>query len=174
MRGTIQRSVVVFVGLLLLAALVAGALGRLALPERVYTVAEIQAAVRQHPSVWVGRSVVVQGHIAGWLSTSNCAGSGDQGFITCPRRATVWVQMGMGSPNWTITLPPGRRPRILSGLGPSLPPWLYTLPIVGPLVAQFVPPPGPDDVTVRVRLTQPTATQVLNPDTRSDGVLLVP
>ncbi len=176
MRGAMKRPLFVFVGLLLLAGLVGiiGIVGgQIALPERVYTVAEIQADVRQHRSAFLGRTVWVRGPIAGWLSTVNCVGGGYQGFDTCPRRATVWVQMGAAHPNWTITLPPGPRPQGPPGQGPSLPPQLYTLPIVGPLVTRLVPPPGPNDVTVRVRITQPTTTQVLNPDTHSDGVLLV-
>jgi len=170
----VKRLLLVFVGFLLVAGLVGTLVGRLALPERVYTVAEIQAEVRQHRSVFSGRMVWVRGNVAGWLSTLNCAGGGNLGFVTCPRRATVWVQMGTASPNWTITLPPGVRPQIVPGQGPSLPPGLYTLPIVGRMLAAFIPPPGPNDVTVRVRITQPTATRVLNPDTYSDGVLLVP
>ncbi len=177
MRGPIKRLLFVFVGLLLLAGLVGiiGIVGgRIALPERVYTVAQIQADLRQHRAALLGRTVWVRGPIAGWLSTVNCAGSGYQGFITCPRRATVWVQMGTARPYWTITLPPGPRPQGPPGQGPSLPPQLYTLPIVGPLVTQLVPPPGPNDVAVRVRITPPTATGGSSPDIYSSGVLLVP
>jgi len=169
-----KRPLLVLVGFLLVAGLVDSTVGRFALPQRVYTVAEIQAEVQQHRSVFLGRTVWVRGPVGGWLSTLNCAGSGSLGFITCPRRATVWVQMGTARPNWTITLPPGVRPQIVPGQGPSLPPRLYTLPIVGRMFAAFIPPPGPNDVTVRVRITQPTATHLFNPNTYSDGVLLVP
>jgi hypothetical protein len=58
--ATLRRVVLLMLGLVLVAGLLAAVVGRRA-PERVYTVAQVRADLARQPAVWVGRTVLVRG-----------------------------------------------------------------------------------------------------------------
>ncbi len=68
-RMTVFRIVLGMLGLVLV-AVVAGyvAVARFAPTGPVYTVAAVRAELRQRPLIWIGRTVLVRGTVAGALS----------------------------------------------------------------------------------------------------------
>jgi len=68
-RGPIAVALSVVLGLALLASLVAAVAGRPSSPAgTVYAVEQVTTGLRQHPRAWIGRTVLVQGRVAGAMS----------------------------------------------------------------------------------------------------------
>ncbi len=115
-----KRPIVIAVGLLLAALLVAGSVAAL-LPEGTgqptYTVAEVTTGLRQHPRQWVGRTVAVRGvaialYMVGSTGTGRVPASSWWSLMLDPvphigqriGRATAVGQVRLNAPGMVPTL----------------------------------------------------------------------
>lgn len=92
-----RRGFGVLLGVAFVVALAIVALNRfvVAAPNRVYTVAEVQAGLRQHPRAWAGRTIQVSGDIM-MRVRGGCPASAPA--CTSPE----WVYLGPeGKPAWS-------------------------------------------------------------------------
>jgi len=62
-------------GLVIVAGVVAARVGRLAPSERVYTLDEVTTGMRQSPRAWAGRTVVVVGSVQQMAASGGAAGA---------------------------------------------------------------------------------------------------
>ena len=56
-----KRVIVMATAAIIVAGLVSIAITSLFLPERAYTVTDVQAGLRSNPRAWIGRTVIVHG-----------------------------------------------------------------------------------------------------------------
>jgi len=167
-------------GLLGLALVVGTALvvaGQLVPPDRVYTVAEVQDGVRQHPQAWIGRAVLIRGFLGVFylpVYNLNLRCGVERTLPSC----FTWAQrLGCGPTCTTIAWdelhrypgdpaplvlrpPPSQLPFPVENSRYASPVWsLARIPFVGSLLpySQSRPPPGPPsryplEYTYRIRL----------------------
>ncbi len=167
-------------GLLGLALVVGTALvvaGQLVPPDRVYTVAEVQDGVRQHPQAWIGRAVLIRGFLGFFylpVYNLNLRCGVERTLPSC----FTWAQrLGCGPTCTTIAWdelhrypgdpaplvlrpPPSQLPFPVENSRYASPVWsLARIPFVGSLLpySQSRPPPGPPsryplEYTYRIRL----------------------
>ncbi len=100
----------IVVGLVVVAILVTLAVGRLLPSQPVYSVADVQAGLQQHPSQWVGRTIVVRGTSIGEGSQSSCplvvSPTPAPPSLPCP--GSRWVALGPPGSTAPVPLaPPG-------------------------------------------------------------------
>lgn len=81
--------------------------GRYAMPERAYTVAEVVDGLRHEPGQWAGRTVLVRGIVTGGSATSVCAHGAGAFGVSCTRQA--WMTLGTiavstGPARWIASL----------------------------------------------------------------------
>ncbi|HWE62096.1 MAG TPA: hypothetical protein VHB98_10320 [Chloroflexota bacterium] len=86
------------------AALAIGA--QLAVPQRVYSVAEVRALLARHRSTWAGRVIYVRGTVTTTQETfpcmkPSCALVGIGGSIDEPPATVLWLGRGAADPFWT-------------------------------------------------------------------------
>jgi len=98
----VRRIALLALGVVLVAGLVAAAVGRRA-PAQAYTVAQVRAGLAQHPAAWVGRTVLVRGVAveSSWV-TGPTSGEGHFCFgssrsqscsLAAPNGATVYLTL---------------------------------------------------------------------------------
>lgn len=111
----------IFLGLLILALIAGGVatvMGRSRAQERVYTVAEVQANLRQHPRAWIGRTLWVRGElvVSYW-------GTASIDPLRPPPDVPVHLML-IPAPASTQTGPPGGNdgPQISLQVAPHFPP----------------------------------------------------
>ncbi len=93
-----KRLLGIVVGLVVVAILVTLAVGRLLPSQPVYSVADVQTGLQQHPGQWVGRTIAVRGSDTGDGSESSCpefAPSSPTYPSAC--RQMRWIVLGSSS-----------------------------------------------------------------------------
>ncbi len=157
---------VVTVAIMLLAA---ASVGRLVASEQVYTARDVLAGLQLHPALWAGRTVLVRGGIGRQVSYPQCASPTTPldtclriaylSFLARPDPATfhfetvvrdnktittltypysaLYVQLALGRAALPLTPTP-------------LPPFLYALPLIGPMLAARFPHNG--ETVLRIHL----------------------
>ncbi len=180
-RGPIAVALGVVLGLALLAGLVAAVAGRPSSSAGpVYSVAQVTTGLRQHPRAWVGRTVLVQGRVAGSMSwwSGQSGRSGPLNPFYPPPGLSIRIRLvplnlnGVPARIW-----PGPALWVVPHLAPrSARPVMSALRRI-PLVQRLFPPPQPLDADVttpsvfRLTLLPRHRTRCLNvcPDATLDG-----
>jgi len=100
-----KRLLGIVVGLVVVAVLVTLAVGRLLPSQPVYSVADVQTGLQQHPGQWVGRTIIVRGTSLGGGSQSSCplvvSPTPASSSLPCPQ--SRWV--ALGPPGSTAPVP---------------------------------------------------------------------
>lgn len=184
-----------------LVALGAGAIAIPALASRaaagpsVYPLAQVLTGQQQQPRAWVGRTIYVRGWIVGNGAYNVCTNG--RVASSCPRASWIYLapqethhSYGFsGGPPVASVSPDGAPELSVLSATPNvwiwdkqlprvrvtrLPDGLYTLPIVGSLVAHAFPPRYTDERVARIRLSSPSACLGSAPTICPNGVLLQP
>ncbi len=94
-----KRLLGIVVGLVVVAVLVTVAVGRLLPSQPVYSVADVQAGLQQHPNQWVGRTIVVRGSDIGDGSASSCPefAPSSPAYPSAACRQSQWIVLGSSS-----------------------------------------------------------------------------
>lgn len=129
---------------LALVTVLLAAVGRQPLPEPVYTVATVKAGLQRQRQDWAGRTVLVQGRVAGALEQGAAPGSARIDPLSPPQGLTVRIRL---VPLYVHGLPARAwrgpdlwvAPHLAAGSRGSWASLLHRVPLVGPLVP--VPPP---------------------------------
>jgi hypothetical protein len=146
LRSTARTGIVLgALGLVLVAGLLT-AVGRRPLAEPVYTVAAVRAGLRQHPQAWIGRTVLVQGRLAGALDWGTAHGSSPLNPLYPLRGLMVRIRLvppdlkGFPPRDW-------RGPDLWVAPHLALPPWGSLVAVLRhvPVVGQLFPAPKPWD-----------------------------
>ena len=168
---------------------------RAAAAPSVYPLAQVLTGLQRQPRAWVGRTVYVRGWIVGTGAYNVCANG--RVASSCP--LSTWIYLNLrethhsysfdGGPPVASVSPDGAPELRLLSATPNvwvwnkwllrvrvtrLPDGLYTLPVVGSLVARAFPPRDTDERVARIRLSSPSACPGSAPTICPDGVLLKP
>lgn len=169
-----KRIVIGVLCLVLVAALVGGAVGLVAPSPRIYSVDEVQTGLQRQPGAWAGRTILIRG----WSNSASGVGCvmprpGARGlyslWATCKR---AWLMLTPGFP----AQGPETFPVLLPRTGPDLTRadllveagmGLHTLPVVGPTLFRWG-----GSRTLRVHLTLSAGCATTRPP--CPGGVLIP
>ena len=117
-----KRLLGIVVGLVVVAALVTLAVGRLLPSQPVYSVADVQAGLQQRPGQWVGRTIVVRGSDIGDGSASSCPefAPSSPAYPSAACRQSQWIVLGSFSATAPAPLVLGARHGPLAITAPIL------------------------------------------------------
>lgn len=160
-----------------------------------YPLTQVLTGLRQQPHAWVGRTIYVRGWIVGTGAYNMCASG--RVASSCPLSTWIYLNprethhsysFGGGPPVASVS-PDGAPELSLLSATPNvwvwdtwlprvqvtrLPDVLYTLPVVGHLIARAFPPRHTDERVARIRLLSPSACLGSAPTVCPAAVLLKP
>ena len=92
-RDHSMRKLLVFLGIMATFALAVSIFAQSVGSNKEYSVAQVQVELRNHPRLWLGRTILVHGYIVGCLPGNHCpeirAGNPRLGLAVTPATSTV-------------------------------------------------------------------------------------
>ena len=170
-----RRLLFILLGLVLIAGLGIALIGFSTSSPQAYSVAEVQAALRHHPGVWAGRTILVRGWPTGF-AVRGCVPSARG--MACRQYTAIYLTSVPGNGNWpstelTISLQPGTQRAEIDRLT-TVGPLRGLLIVLHNLAPALFPWSGSN--TLRIRLAPPRSCAAQNTGTLncSAGKLLAP
>lgn len=113
-----KRLLGIVAGLVVVAILVTLAVGRLLPSQPVYSVADVQIGLQQHPSQWIGRTILVRGSVATSSGFTVCSVRFGRSRSVSSRSCRQIATIGIVPP--TLSISPAAGPAYSSSVSTAL------------------------------------------------------